>query len=201
MPPRSRIGRGADSGRRLRSAKPRLDAQGIRPTVTSLFTRETASGVREARPEPDSIMRRRTAHPAGRWCNGNTADSGSVYRGSNPCLPAKRAFHHKTLSFRDLSVSPPGSKKACRARSSAPFVGLRATGVFLGRPRNESPEAGAMMGHRPVQAGVAQLVEHLICNQTVGGSNPLAGSRAWSQPEGRHRLSSSRATCFGGSRE
>ena len=25
---------------------------------------------------------------AGRWCNGNTADSGSVYRGSNPCLPA-----------------------------------------------------------------------------------------------------------------
>ena len=25
-------------------------------------------------------------------------------------------------------------------------------------------------------AGVAQLVEHLICNQRVGGSNPSAGS-------------------------
>ena len=25
-------------------------------------------------------------------------------------------------------------------------------------------------------AGVAQLVEHLICNQTVGGSNPFASS-------------------------
>ena len=32
------------------------------------------------------------------------------------------------------------------------------------------------MGRRLVQAGVAQLAEHLICNQTVGGSNPLAGS-------------------------
>ena len=28
-----------------------------------------------------------------------------------------------------------------------------------------------------VLAGVAQLVEHLICNQRVGGSNPSASSR------------------------
>ena len=27
-----------------------------------------------------------------------------------------------------------------------------------------------------VRAGVAQLVEHLICNQRVGGSSPFAGS-------------------------
>ncbi len=27
----------------------------------------------------------------------------------------------------------------------------------------------------PHQAGLAQLVEHLICNQRVEGSNPLAG--------------------------
>lgn len=26
------------------------------------------------------------------------------------------------------------------------------------------------------QAGIAQLVEHLICNQRVGGSNPFASS-------------------------
>ena len=29
---------------------------------------------------------------------------------------------------------------------------------------------------KPVRAGVAQLVEHLICNQRVGGSNPFASS-------------------------
>ena len=31
-------------------------------------------------------------------------------------------------------------------------------------------------GSRTTQAGVAQLVEHLICNQRVGGSNPFASS-------------------------
>ena len=30
--------------------------------------------------------------------------------------------------------------------------------------------------YREVFAGVAQLVEHLICNQRVGGSNPFASS-------------------------
>src|SRR6185295_6628495 len=29
-----------------------------------------------------------------------------------------------------------------------------------------------------IAAGVAQLVEHLICNQRVGGSSPFAGSTA-----------------------
>jgi hypothetical protein len=32
-------------------------------------------------------------------------------------------------------------------------------------------------GNTVVRAGVAQLVEHLICNQTVGGSSPFASSR------------------------
>ena len=31
-------------------------------------------------------------------------------------------------------------------------------------------------GFRLRRAGVAQLVEHLICNQRVGGSNPFASS-------------------------
>ena len=31
-------------------------------------------------------------------------------------------------------------------------------------------------GIRVDRAGVAQLVEHLICNQRVGGSNPFASS-------------------------
>src|ERR1700682_355327 len=33
-------------------------------------------------------------------------------------------------------------------------------------------------------AGVAQLVEHLICNQRVGGSNPFASSRIGSGTQG-----------------
>ena len=39
------------------------------------------------------------------------------------------------------------------------------------------------------RAGVAQLVEHLICNQTVGGSNPFASSRC---SAGRSEVVSSR---------
>jgi hypothetical protein len=35
----------------------------------------------------------------------------------------------------------------------------------------------AQMCRTKQQAGVAQLVEHLICNQRVGGSNPFASSR------------------------
>ena len=33
-----------------------------------------------------------------------------------------------------------------------------------------------LAAHSTVWAGVAQLVEHLICNQRVGGSNPFASS-------------------------
>lgn len=36
-------------------------------------------------------------------------------------------------------------------------------------------------------AGVAQLVEHLICNQRVGGSNPFASSNVWSLSAERMR--------------
>ncbi len=36
----------------------------------------------------------------------------------------------------------------------------------------------------PCRAGVAQLVEHLICNQRVGGSSPFAGSRSFSDLRG-----------------
>ena len=35
---------------------------------------------------------------------------------------------------------------------------------------------GSALTRRGQQAGVAQLVEHLICNQRVGGSNPFASS-------------------------
>ena len=35
---------------------------------------------------------------------------------------------------------------------------------------------------KAVWAGVAQLVEHLICNQRVGGSNPFVSSKNKSVP-------------------
>ena len=38
-------------------------------------------------------------------------------------------------------------------------------------------------------AGVAQLVEHLICNQRVRGSNPFASSRIVSgNKQGKHKV-------------
>jgi hypothetical protein len=34
--------------------------------------------------------------------------------------------------------------------------------------------------HKNKKAGLAQLVEHLTCNQGVEGSSPLAGTTVWS---------------------
>ena len=39
--------------------------------------------------------------------------------------------------------------------------------------------SGFRAGFRVGRAGVAQLVEHLICNQRVRGSNPFASSSIW----------------------
>ena len=43
-------------------------------------------------------------------------------------------------------------------------------------------------GIRLFWAGVAQLVEHLICNQTVGGSSPFASSGLRRSRQGKHGL-------------
>jgi hypothetical protein len=45
----------------------------------------------------------------------------------------------------------------------------------------DSPECAvylyvALLARAPESAGVAQLVEHLICNEVVGGSSPFASS-------------------------
>ena len=39
-------------------------------------------------------------------------------------------------------------------------------------------------GPAPPRAGLAQLVEHLICNQGVTGSNPVAGTILFNGLEG-----------------
>ena len=39
--------------------------------------------------------------------------------------------------------------------------------------------SGGTVSRTTVLAGVAQLVEHLICNQAVAGSSPIASSAIW----------------------
>ena len=53
----------------------------------------------------------------------------------------------------------------------------RFSAVLLLRLNGRSPGLAAVCaGNKAVRAGVAQLVEHLICNQRVGGSSPFASS-------------------------
>lgn len=40
-------------------------------------------------------------HKIGLWCNGNTADFGSVIRGSNPCRPTTFIIIFKNLELED----------------------------------------------------------------------------------------------------
>jgi hypothetical protein len=56
------------------------------------------------------------AYPIGVWCNGNTGDSDSLVRGSNPCTPtSSRAFplgfFYSSPQFL-LAASPPLIKKS-----------------------------------------------------------------------------------------
>ena len=53
-------------------------------------------------------------------------------------------------------------------------MGLQLTrGTRIQSPRRT---AIARLDHQRLHAGLAQLVEHLICNQGVTGSNPVAGT-------------------------
>jgi hypothetical protein len=61
----------------------------------------------------------------------------------------------------------------------------------VGGTKNHAPLAIKAPCHynwRFVAAGVAQLVEHLICNQRVGGSNPFASSRLSEEEKAACRL-------------
>ena len=49
---------------------------------------------------------------------------------------------------------------------------LKCSAFCYARTLDELPKDGFCMGN----AGIAQLVEQLICNQQVVGSNPTAGS-------------------------
>ena len=60
------------------------------------------------------------------------------------------------------------------------FAVRRTTGRKPGRDqlkRNEDRSPSASQEKLENHAGVAQLVEQLICNQQVGGSNPSTSSR------------------------
>jgi hypothetical protein len=64
--------------------------------------------------------------------------------------------------------------------SSLPIVSLPPPSPYdifnAGPSENGCIRASGRGGSGMVRAGVAQLVEHLICNQRVGGSNPFASS-------------------------
>ena len=48
------------------------------------------------------------------------------------------------------------------------------------RLTKDSARNGALCyGSAVPEAGIAQLVEHLICNQGVGGSSPSAGTKLY----------------------
>jgi hypothetical protein len=68
-------------------------------------------------------------------------------------------------------TSFPGINGYTRHRAQGPNADAKIKGQW---------KAQGATTHTHVQeyvcAGVAQLVEHLICNQRVGGSNPSAGS-------------------------
>ncbi len=63
---------------------------------------------------------------------------------------------------------------------SQPSKLLVASSILVSRSNLRLPVA---------QAGIAQLVEHLICNQRVGGSSPSAGSILLRGPISCRRLS------------
>jgi hypothetical protein len=74
------------------------------------------------------------------------------------------------------------------ARAYRRFPGQFFLGERAGRQRVESA----------FRAGVAQLVEHLICNQRVGGSNPFASSRSTGKSgPGRQQVLGRRRTFWG----
>ena len=71
---------------------------------------------------------------------------------------------------------PPGFRDAKVNLAAISRAGPSLAVSSLGWPRESS--------RLVIRAGVAQLVEHLICNQRVGGSSPFASS---SSPGGRSR--------------
>ena len=93
-----------------------------------------------------------------------------AYLGTGVCRPGRRRYRSPAVDFR---------------RRQAP---VRESGLHVARWR----AIFALESRTPVQflqrsaveaagwAGVAQLVEHLICNQRVGGSNPFASSKVLS---------------------
>src|SRR5438477_13155265 len=80
---------------------------------------------------------------------------------------------------------PPASHRPGFSPDSEPRGGLLRPALLFSPPFRESSTAQAVtrVSGEPLNrlkrlqfAGLAQLVEHLICNQGVGGSNPSAGT-------------------------
>ncbi len=92
-------------------------------------------------------------------------------------MDSRRCHRHvgaraAVFAGRPLIFQPPGQ--------AAGFSPAQRAGSSGGAPSGEvgtvSPQGGVACASA-FQAGLAQLVEHLICNQGVGGSSPSAGTR------------------------
>ena len=85
------------------------------------------------------------------------------------------------LNDHGKAVAPgcPTERSVERLRRLRDRAVLEAAGFQPDRGRTRTPAvagSGVATLDSPGRAGVAQLVEHLICNQAVRGSSPLSGS-------------------------
>src|SRR4051812_19107659 len=95
--------------------------------------------------------RRRRPPPPSRWAWASAS-----------CAPVRCRHHRRSLRRRRRPRRP---RRRLRAARSG------------GVPRSSSADSTRRAAPRLAEsAGVAQLVEHLICNQAVRGSSPLSGS-------------------------
>ena len=91
----------------------------------------------------------------------------------------RRVVWHDKTSFTIISVFVTYSTKGAGTRPAAAQLAARRQPVYE-RARAHSAHGTGESSTRGVWqravAGLAQLVEHLICNQGVGGSSPSAGT-------------------------
>jgi hypothetical protein len=82
----------------------------------------------------------------------------------------------RTVAARGAGQTPSGGFYGAKAPREATRLGPQAAW----RPRNACRTVRSGFVYNPdscvFNAGLAQLVVHLICNQGVGGSNPSAGT-------------------------
>lgn len=89
--------------------------------------------------------------------------------------PHVKALRRKLRPASECAPDPRSAEKKFRPTPPQPGIAENKLAIFVHFP-NESCKAPQSLLSRGHVAGIAQLVEHLICNQGVAGSNPAAGT-------------------------